>query len=87
MIQIRDLWKSFISDDGSSAQALQGVTLTIAAGEFVAFMGPNGAAKTTLFRSVLGELRADKGEIFLNGTSTNSDRDGAFKRMLSLAKT
>jgi ABC-type multidrug transport system ATPase subunit len=81
MIQIRDLRKSFISDDGSSVQALQGVTLAIAAGEFVAFMGPNGAAKTTLLRIILGELHADEGKLILNGQETDANRNSAVRRM------
>jgi putative ABC transport system ATP-binding protein len=81
MIEIRDLRKSFVSDDGSSVQALRGVTLNIGAGDFVTFMGPNGAAKTTLLRCIVGELHADQGEIILHGTKKNAHCNGAFKSM------
>lgn len=82
MIQIFDLWKSFIADDGNSVQALRGVTLTIGTGEFIAFMGPNGAAKTTLLRIILGELCADKGEIVLNGKRVSAGQNSAFRKMV-----
>jgi zinc transport system ATP-binding protein len=46
---------------------LDGVELTVAAGEFVAIAGPNGGGKTTLLRLVLGLERPDRGEALLFG--------------------
>ena len=40
---------------------LAGVTLEIAAREFVGVLGPNGAGKTTLMRGVLGLVPARRG--------------------------
>lgn len=42
---------------------LQGVNLTVKAGQFVAFTGPSGAGKTTLVDLVLGFYRPSSGEI------------------------
>jgi ABC-2 type transport system ATP-binding protein len=44
-------------------KALDGVSLTIHAGEFVALLGPNGAGKTTLFQLLTGLFVADRGSI------------------------
>jgi len=49
------------------ATALDGLDLTVAAGEVHAFLGPNGAGKTTTIRILLGLLRKDAGKAVLLG--------------------
>ena len=44
-----------------SVQALAGVDLTVARGEFFGLLGPNGAGKTTLISILAGLVRADRG--------------------------
>ncbi len=51
MIDIADLSLRFETRDGP-VQALSGVNLKIARGEFVSFIGPSGCGKTTLLRAV-----------------------------------
>ena len=46
---------------------LKGVSLAIAANEFVGVLGPNGAGKTTLMRAILGLLRPQRGGIQVLG--------------------
>ncbi|MCK9924774.1 ABC transporter ATP-binding protein [Frankia sp. AgPm24] len=46
-------------------QAVDGVDLTIAAGEIVALLGPNGAGKSTTIDMLLGLTRPDDGEVRL----------------------
>ena len=52
---------------GSSAPALDSVSLSLAAGELVAIGGPNGSGKTTLLRAVLGLAHRDVGSVELAG--------------------
>jgi ABC-2 type transport system ATP-binding protein len=61
-IEARGLRKRF-----GKATALDGLDLTVAAGEVHAFLGPNGAGKTTTIRVLLGLLRKDGGEVSLLG--------------------
>ena len=48
-------------------RAVDGVNLTIAAGETVALVGASGSGKTTLGRSVVGLITPSAGEIFFDG--------------------
>jgi branched-chain amino acid transport system ATP-binding protein len=54
-----------VSYDG--LRALDGVSLHVAAGEFVAVIGANGAGKTTLVKAIIGLLRPEAGSIRLDG--------------------
>ena len=62
VIEVRALRKSF-----GRTRALDGLDLTVRAGEVHAFLGPNGAGKTTTIRILLGLLNKDGGEARLLG--------------------
>ena len=47
-------------------QALQGVTLQVASGDFVAILGANGAGKTTTLRAISGTVKTS-GDVLLDG--------------------
>ena len=49
------------------APAIEDVSFTVAGGQRVALLGPNGGGKTTLLRALLGELRPMRGTIEVNG--------------------
>src|SRR5215468_5234650 len=59
-IEAIGLRKSFGSARAPT-RALDGLDLTVRAGEVHAFLGPNGAGKTTTIRILLGLLRKDPG--------------------------
>ncbi|WP_030414465.1 ABC transporter ATP-binding protein [Streptomyces sp. NRRL S-1448] len=63
-IRVDGLGKSF-----GRTRALDGLDLTVEAGEVHGFLGPNGAGKSTTIRVLLGLLRADR------GTARLLDRD------------
>ena len=62
MLRITDLHKRF----GDKA-VLRGLELTVPAHSLFGFIGKNGAGKTTAMKTVLGLLKADRGEIYVNG--------------------
>lgn len=62
VISIRKLVKTF-----GSTRALDGLDLTVPAGEVHGFLGPNGSGKTVTIRILLGLLRATDGEVQILG--------------------
>ncbi len=54
---------------GSDEQAIDKISLTIAKGEAVAFVGSSGAGKTTIVDIILGLFEPDEGEIYVDGTN------------------
>ena len=48
------------------------VSLSVSVGELIGIIGPNGAGKTTLLKLILGLLKPDSGEIFIEGKSIHS---------------
>ena len=73
VIDISELSLSFQTSDGP-VQALSGVDLQIARGEFVSFIGPSGCGKTTLLRAVADLEAPTSGHIRVNGMSPHEAR-------------
>ncbi|MFC1511583.1 LPS export ABC transporter ATP-binding protein [Candidatus Latescibacterota bacterium] len=48
-------------------RVVNGITIEIRQGQIVGLLGPNGAGKTTTFRMVVGLLRPNQGDIYLDG--------------------
>jgi ABC-2 type transport system ATP-binding protein len=61
-VEVHGLTKTF-----GSVRALDGLELTVPAGDVVGFLGPNGSGKSTTIRVLLGLLRADSGSVRLLG--------------------
>ena len=76
MLEIRDLSVSF---DGF--QALDGVDLTVEAGELRFLIGPNGAGKTTLVDCITGLTKPDSGEICFRGQSIRGMKEHRIVRL------
>jgi len=62
MIQIVDLHKSF-----GENKVLQGVNLTIEKGKTLVIIGQSGSGKSIMIKHLIGLIRPDRGEIFVDG--------------------
>lgn len=69
MIEIKNVSKSY---DGK-VKALNDISFKIDNGEIFAFIGHNGAGKTTMIKSLVGILDFDSGDIFINGKSIKKE--------------
>ena len=76
MIEFRDVHASY---DGS-APILKGVSFTIRDGEFVAFVGTNGAGKSTTMRLMNGLLKPDAVQVLIDDVPTSDLRTSELAR-------
>jgi len=68
LLEMRGIGKSF-----PGVRALSDVSLTLAAGEVLVLVGENGAGKSTLMKILAGALRADSGQILIDGSPVEID--------------
>jgi len=78
-LQTTDLRKTY----SNGVQALKGVSLTVAPGDFFALLGPNGAGKSTLIGILSSLVNATAGDARVFGISVHDDR-GAVMREIGL---
>ncbi|HIS57016.1 MAG TPA: ABC transporter ATP-binding protein [Candidatus Fimimorpha excrementavium] len=70
MIQITHLSKSF-----GSIKAVQDLSFRVKEGELFAFLGINGAGKSTTINIMCGQLAKDSGSVFIDGRDLDKDMD------------
>jgi len=78
-LSIRDLHKTY----ATGVQALSGVSLQVAPGDFFALLGPNGAGKSTLIGIVSSLVNMSAGRVEVFGVDLARDREQAM-RLLGL---
>jgi ABC-2 type transport system ATP-binding protein len=76
LLQVEAARKSY-----GAIKALDGVTLAVDPGEFVALLGPNGAGKTTLFQLLTGLFVADGGRVVIDGLDIRRQLVAALARL------
>jgi len=67
-VELREVRRTFDVGAEGQVQAIDGVSLSVEAGEFVALLGPSGCGKSTLLRLVAGLDRPDAGSLRLWGS-------------------
>ena len=74
-LRVRDLRKTY----DNKVQALKGVSLDVAEGDFFALLGPNGAGKSTLIGIVSSLVNLSDGAVEIFGTDLQRRRDEAMR--------
>jgi ATP-binding cassette subfamily B protein len=67
-IEFRDMRFSY---PDSQENAINGLSISIKAGEYIAIAGPSGCGKSTLANLLIGFLRPTAGQVFIDGIDTN----------------
>jgi len=73
-VAVRGLVKTY-----GEVTAVNGVDLTVEAGDVYGYLGPNGAGKTTVLRMLLGLIRPTSGEVRVFGRDPQTDPVGALR--------
>lgn len=78
-ISIKNVWFRYRSDGPG---ILNGLSLDVNPGEFVAIVGPSGTGKSTLFKLLLGFERCDSGSIYFDGQDLAGLDSNAIRRQI-----
>jgi ABC-2 type transport system ATP-binding protein len=76
-LEVQNLKKTY----RNGVEALKGISLTVAEGDFFALLGPNGAGKSTLIGIVSSLVNANAGETLVFGTSVQRQRSLAMSHI------
>ena len=71
-LELRELVKHYHVGEGEPVRAVDGVSLSIAPGEFVALYGPSGSGKSTLLNLIAALLAPDSGMVLVNGVDVSA---------------
>lgn len=67
MLELTDITRIFFPHTANEKIALDGLSLTLAEGDFVTVIGSNGAGKSTLLNVIAGEQRPESGIVLIDG--------------------
>lgn len=72
VLELHDLVKHYRVGEGEPIRAVDGVSMSVAAGEFVALYGPSGSGKTTLLELIAGLCIPDGGSVVMDGRDVHA---------------
>lgn len=74
LIELDAVGYTYLAQSAVADNALNGVSISVGEGEFIAVIGPTGSGKTTLAQVMAGLLRPDAGVVLYEGTDIWRDR-------------
>jgi len=86
VLELRDLAKHYPSAGGETVRAVDGVSMSVRAGETVALYGPSGSGKTTLLLMIATLLAPTAGTVLIGGrdVASLSEREASRFRLSEL---
>lgn len=82
IISVKDVVFRYAEDNGRPA--LDGVSMSIEPGEWVAIIGPNGSGKSTLAKTINGLIDPDSGEVTVGGLRLNEENVWEIRKMVGM---
>jgi len=82
MITVKNLSKTFQTEDGVQIPALTDVSFQVVPGEIVGIIGTSGSGKSTLLRIIRGVESFDEGEITIGDLTVKHDSPAYYSRKL-----
>lgn len=76
VLDVSNLHKAF-----GGIKAVDGVSFSVAEGEILGIIGPNGCGKSTLFNCILGQLEPSEGTVKLDGRDVTGKRPSDLNRL------
>ena len=67
------IFQFMTSKSYGAIQAVSGVSFNVEPGEILGVIGPNGSSKTTLFNSILGQIKPDSGRVEFEGVGISGN--------------
>ena len=75
MLKMTNVHKTFNPGTINEKKALDGLNLELEKGDFVAFIGGNGAGKSTMLNALAGVWAIDKGSIVIDGVDVTKKKE------------
>ena len=72
MLELKNIYKTFNPGTVNEKRALQGLSLSLADGDFVTVIGGNGAGKSTMLNIISGAYSVDEGSISIGGVDVTN---------------
>ncbi|MDE3197246.1 MAG: ATP-binding cassette domain-containing protein, partial [Acidobacteriota bacterium] len=79
LIQLENVHRTY-SEGANTVHAVDGISLRVPAGEWLAIMGPSGSGKTTLLNLIGCLDQATNGSVVIGGTDTSKLRRAELAR-------